>query len=33
MREKLKVKVTAPQYSFVSGVTFAQVDAWYDHCL
>ncbi|MDE6404193.1 MAG: alpha/beta hydrolase [Lachnospiraceae bacterium] len=31
MREKLKVKVTAPQYSFVSGVTFAQVDAWYDH--
>lgn len=31
MRENLKVKVTAPQYSFVSGVTFAQVDAWYDH--
>ena len=31
MKEKLKVKVTAPQYSFVSGVTFAQVDAWYDH--
>lgn len=31
MREKLKVKVTAPQYSFVSGVTFAQVDAWFDH--
>lgn len=31
MREKLKVQVTAPQYSFVSGVTFAQVDAWFDH--
>lgn len=31
MKEKLKVKVTAPQYSFVSGITFAQVDAWYDH--
>lgn len=31
MREKLNVKVTAPQYSFVSGITFAQVDAWYDH--
>ena len=31
MREKLKVKVTTPQYSFVSGVTFAQVDAWFDH--
>lgn len=31
MRENLKVKVTAPQYSFVSGITFAQVDAWFDH--
>lgn len=31
MKEKLKVKVSAPQYSFVSGITFAQVDAWYDH--
>ena len=31
MREKLKVQVSAPQYSFVSGVTFAQVDAWFDH--
>ncbi len=31
MRENLKVKVTTPQYSFVSGVTFAQVDAWFDH--
>lgn len=31
MREKLKVKVKAPQYTVVSGVTFAQVDAWFDH--
>lgn len=31
MKESLKVKVTAPQYSFVSGITFAQVDAWFDH--
>ncbi len=31
MRESLKVKVTAPQYSVVSGVTFAQVDAWFGH--
>lgn len=31
MREILKIKVEAPQYTVVSGVTFAQVDAWYDH--
>lgn len=31
MREKLKIKVEAPQYTVVAGVTFAQVDAWYDH--
>lgn len=31
MKEKLKVKVTAPQYSFVSGITFAQVDSWFEH--
>lgn len=31
MREKLKIKVEAPQYTVVSGVTFAQVDAWFDH--
>lgn len=31
MKEHLKVKVTAPKYSFVSGITFAQVDAWFDH--
>ena len=31
MRESLKVKVTAPQYSVVSGATFAQVDAWFGH--
>ena len=31
MRENLKVKVTAPQYTVVSGVTFAQVDAWFGH--
>lgn len=31
MREKLKVKVEAPQYSVVTGVTFEQVDAWFGH--
>lgn len=31
MRENLRVKVKEPQYSFVSGITFAQVDAWFDH--
>lgn len=31
MREKLTIKVEAPQYTVVSGVTFAQVDAWFGH--
>lgn len=31
MRENLKIKVTAPQYNFVSGITFSQVDAWFGH--
>ena len=31
MKERLKVKVEAPQYAVVSGVTFAQVDAWFGH--
>ncbi|MCM1267421.1 MAG: alpha/beta hydrolase [Bacteroidales bacterium] len=31
MRETRKITSTAPQYSFVSGISFAQVDAWYDH--
>ena len=31
MRENLKIKVEAPQYTVVAGVTFAQVDAWFDH--
>lgn len=31
MRETLKIKVEAPQYSVVTGVTFAQVDAWFGH--
>ncbi len=31
MKEKVKVKVEAPQYAVVSGVTFAQVDAWFGH--
>ena len=31
MREKLRIKVEAPQYSVVTGVTFAQVDAWFGH--
>lgn len=31
MREKLNVKVEAPQYSMVAGATFAQVDAWFGH--
>lgn len=31
MREKVKIQVKAPQYSVVTGVTFAQVDAWFGH--
>ncbi len=31
MRENLKVKVEAPQYSVAAGVTFAQVDTWFGH--
>lgn len=31
MKEKLKIKVESPQFSAVTGVTFAQVDAWFGH--
>jgi len=31
MKEKLKIKVVAPQYSVAAGVTFAQVDTWFGH--
>lgn len=31
MREKVRIQVKAPQYSVVTGVTFAQVDAWFGH--
>lgn len=31
MKENLKKKVEAPIYTVVSGVTFAQVDAWFGH--
>lgn len=31
MREELEIKVQAPQYTVVSGITFAQVDAWFGH--
>lgn len=31
MRETVTIKREEPQYSVVSGVTFAQVDAWFGH--
>lgn len=31
MKEQLDISVSAPQYSVVSGVSFAQVDAWFGH--
>lgn len=31
MRETVTIKKEEPQYSVVSGVTFAQVDAWFGH--
>lgn len=31
MKENLKIKVEAPIYTVVSGVTFAQVDSWFGH--
>lgn len=31
MRETVKINVTKPQYSVVTGTTFAQVDAWFGH--
>ena len=32
MREKLNIKKTKPQYVAVTGITYAQVDSWFDHC-
>lgn len=31
MRETVKIKVNEPQYSVVTGTTFAQADAWFGH--
>ena len=31
MREKLNIKVETPQFFVVTGVSFAQVDAWFGH--
>ncbi len=31
MRKKLSVNVAAPQYTAITGVTFAQVDSWFGH--
>ena len=31
MRKKIKVKVENPQYSVITGITFAQVDNWFGH--
>lgn len=33
MRETVTIKREEPQYSVVSGVTFAQVDAWFGHTI
>lgn len=33
MRETVTIKREEPQYSVVSGVTFAQVDAWFGHTM
>lgn len=32
MKEKLQIKITKPQYVAITGITYAQVDSWYDHC-
>lgn len=31
MRRKIEVKVEEPQYTVITGVSFAQVDTWYGH--
>ncbi|MCM1256807.1 MAG: alpha/beta hydrolase [Roseburia sp.] len=31
MRRKIEVKVEEPQYSVITGVSFAQVDTWFGH--
>ena len=33
MKETIKIQVEAPQYSVVTGTTFAQVDAWFGHTI
>ena len=31
MRETVNIKVTEPNYSAITGITFSQVDAWFGH--
>ena len=31
MRETVNIKVTEPNYTAITGVTFSQVDAWFGH--
>ena len=31
MRKQVTIEITRPQYTFVSGITFAQVDGWFGH--
>lgn len=33
MRETINVRVEAPQYTVVTDITFAQVDAWFGHTI
>lgn len=32
MKETLDIKIKKPQYIAITGITYAQVDSWYDHC-
>lgn len=31
MRRKIEVRIEEPQYTVITGLTFAQVDTWFDH--
>lgn len=31
MRRKIEIRVEEPQYTVITGLTFAQVDTWFDH--
>lgn len=31
MREKIKINVTEPTYTAITGITFSQVDSWFGH--